>query len=71
MIDFDYSPVDGSPTGVTRLRFVVRFTSNHQEVRGTMFGEAFPADENPLDPEGLPLATFEATFTGQRVTVDD
>jgi hypothetical protein len=36
-----------------------------------MFGEAFPADENPLDPEEPPLVTFDATFTGQRVTVED
>ncbi len=71
VINFNYLPADGSPTGVTRLRFVVRFTSNFQEVRGTMFGETFPANENPLDPAGSPLGTFEATFTGQRVTVDD
>ena len=71
VIDFNYSPAGGGPTGVTRIRFVVRFTSNLQEVHGTMFGETFPADENPLDPEGPPLVTFEATFTGQRVTVDD
>ena len=71
VIDFSYNPAGGDPNGVTRIRFVVRFTSNFQEVHGTMFGETFPAEENPLDPEGPPLGTFEATFTGQRVTVED
>ncbi len=71
VLNFNYAPGGGFPTGVTRLRFDVTFTSDFQELSGEMFGETFEPGENPLDPEGPPLDTFEATFEGQRVTVDD
>ena len=72
-IDFDFDS-DGTPTGVTRIVFVMTFADKKQgkfqTVSGSLFGETFEPDQNPLDPTEPPTNTFSFTYTGQRVTVD-
>lgn len=70
VLDFNYNPFTGEPTGVSRLHFVMTFTSDFQEVSEEFSGEEFKLDEDLFDPEDV-QRTFEATFEGQRVTVDD
>ncbi|MBT37944.1 MAG: hypothetical protein CL938_05275 [Deltaproteobacteria bacterium] len=69
-IDFNFDD-EGTPTGVTRVVFSMVFgdkkKGKFQSVRGSLFGETFGPDENPLDPEGSPTSTFSFAFTGQRV----
>ena len=68
VIDFDLLP-DGTPKGVVRIRFVMSFSKNLRRVTGTFFGEAFTLDQDPLDPNAMPIDTFENTFQGKRVIV--
>jgi len=69
-IDFNFDE-DGTPTGVTRVVFSMIFgdkkKGRFQTVSGTLLGETFGPDENPLEPEGVPTSGFNFTFTGQRV----
>ncbi len=69
VLDFDFDPVGGEPTGVTRIRLIMTFSSNFTEVRGGFFGETFAFDQNPLNPTEPPIRTFAVVFEGQRVTV--
>ncbi|MBJ19234.1 MAG: hypothetical protein CL933_07375 [Deltaproteobacteria bacterium] len=41
-----------------------------QAVSGSLFGETFAPDENPLDPASSATSAFRFTFTGQRVKPD-
>lgn len=69
-IDFNFDE-EGSPTGVTRVVFSMVFGDKEkgrfQSVHGSLLGETFGPDENPLEPEGAPTSSFNFTFTGQRV----
>ena len=69
-MDFNYHPVGGDPTAVSRVGFVMRLSADFQEVRGEMFGERYHLDQNPLNTEEIPVATFGNTFTGQRIMID-
>ena len=69
-MDFNYNPLSGDPTAVSRVGFVMRLNPDSQEVRGEMFGERYHLDQNPLNTEEVPLATFGNTFTGQRIRID-
>jgi hypothetical protein len=68
VIDFNVSP-GGLPTGVARIRFVMKFSKELRTVTGSFFGEVFALDQDPLDPSTIPIDTFESTFQGGRVTV--
>jgi len=69
-IDFNFA-TDGTPTAVTRVVFTMTFADKEkgkfQTVSGSVLGESFDPDENPLEPSGPPTSTFGFTFTGQRV----
>ena len=68
-MDFNYNPVGGDPTSVSRVGFVLRFREDLQEVRGEMYGERYHLDQDLLNPEEIPFATFGNTFTGRRIQV--
>ncbi len=68
MIDFDIDP-SGEPNGVTRIQFVMTFDKKFREVLGQFFGEDFELEQDALDPNETPRATFEGVFFGKRVTV--
>ena len=72
-IDFNFD-TDEAPTGVTRVVFTMTFgdkvKSRFQTVSGSLLGETFEPDEDPLAPTGPPTSTFSFTYTGRRVTPD-
>ena len=68
VIDFDIDP-SGEPKGITLIRFVMTFSKNFKEVSGQFFGKDFSLDQDALDPNETPKATFDGTFLGKRVTV--
>ena len=53
-MDFNYSPINGDPTAVSRVGFVMQLNPDSQEVRGEMFGERYHLDQNPLNTEEDP-----------------
>ena len=69
-LDFNYNPVDGDPTAVTRVGFIMQWSKDSQKVRGEMFGERYHLDQNPLNSDEVPIATFGNTFTGRRIMID-
>ena len=69
-MDFNYNPIGGDPTAVSRVGFIMRLSEDSQEVRGEMFGERYHLDQNPLNADEIPVATFGNTFTGQRIMVN-
>ena len=69
-MDFNYNPVGGDPTAVSRVGFIMRLSEDSQEVRGEMFGERYHLDQNPLNADEVPVATFGNTFTGRRIMID-
>ena len=74
-LNYVYVFLNGTPAGVigvTRGRFVMKFEEHFQQVSGTVLGETFAPDQDPLDPDETPIpeATFNLTFTGQRVKVN-
>jgi len=71
VIDFNYDPVGGNPTGTTRIRFMMEWSEDYREVSGTMHGERYQLNQNPLKSDEISNASFGNGFTGQRVLVDD
>ena len=69
-MDFNYNPISGDPTAVSRVGFVMRLNPDSLEVRGEMFGERYHLDQNPLNTEEVPVATFGNTFSGRRIKID-
>lgn len=73
IIDFDFDPRDGKPTGATLIRYVLNFSdldlSGFQGVAGTYSGEQYTLGQNPLDPSAKAIRSFGIGFTGQRVRV--
>ena len=45
------------------------FDKKFREVLGQFFGEDFELEQDALDPNETPRATFEGVFFGKRVTV--
>lgn len=70
VLDFDHDPQTEEPTGVARLRFVMTFNANLNEVSGEFSGTLFTLEQNPLDPAEIPIGSFDASFTGQRMMVN-
>jgi len=70
VIDFNISP-GGLPTGVSRTEYVMSFGKDYQTVTGSFFGKVFALEQDPLDPAILPIGTFESTFQGRRITVQE
>ena len=70
VIDFNISP-GGLPTGVARTNYVITFSKDYRTLSGSFFGKVFALDQDPLDPETLPIVTFESTFQGRRITVQE
>ncbi len=70
VLDFDVDPSTGQLVEVVRVRYIVTFSRNLQEVASEYVGEAFSVDQDPLDPDEIPGRSFENTFTGRRVTVE-
>jgi len=72
-IDFNFD-AEGNITGVTRVVFVMEFEDKErgrfQVVYGSLVGETFPPEENPLDPAGAPTGTFSFDYEGSRVSAD-
>ena len=72
-IDFNFDD-DGTPTGVTRVVFTMSFgdkvKGRYQAVSGSLLGETFGPDENPLEPTGQPTSSFGFEFSGRRVMTD-
>jgi len=73
IIDFDFDPRDGKPTGATLIRYVLTFPdldlSGFQGVAGTYSGEQYAAGQNTLAPSGKAIRSFGVAFKGQRVRV--
>lgn len=70
VLDFDLDPSTGKATGVVRVRFVVRFNWDLRTVTGEYVGQIFALDQDPFDPDAVPIGGFDNTFTGHRLTVD-
>ena len=69
-LDFNYNPVGGDPTAVSRVGFIMQWSEDSPEVRGEMFGERYHLDQNPLNADEVPVATFGNTFTGRRIMIN-
>jgi hypothetical protein len=71
IIDFDFNPRDGKPTGSTLIRYVLTLSavgpSGFQHVAGAFSGKQYPPGQSPLDPGARPVRQFGVEFTGQRV----
>ena len=70
VLNFGVDPVTGGATEVVRVRYVMTFSRSLQEVSGEYAGEAFALDQDPFDPDAVPISGFDYTFTGHRLTVD-
>lgn len=74
VIDFDFDPTDGAPTGATRTVLVITFSKlesgQFQELFVDTNGAAFAPGVNPLHPEEPPTDIFAGILTGERINVD-
>ncbi|MCE2487385.1 MAG: hypothetical protein J4F42_17865 [Desulfurellaceae bacterium] len=70
VLDFGIDEATGRATEVVRARYVMTFSRDLQEVSGEYAGEAFALDQDPFDPDAVPISGFDNTFTGHRLTVD-
>ena len=62
-LDFTYEPNTGAFSGYGRSTFTVAFSKD--------FVEIFSSDQDPLDPDEVPIDTFgPVTFEGKRITAD-
>ena len=72
-IDFNFD-ADGNPTGVSRVVFVMTFSEKRrgkfQRVQGSLVGETFAPETDPLDPASVPSDSFTFDYIGQRVNID-
>lgn len=71
IIDFDFDPRDGKPTGATLIDYVLSLSdlelSGFKSVAGRYSGKQFALGQNPLDPNAKAIRGFGVAFTGQRV----
>lgn len=57
--------------GSSLFSFTVEFDKTYQQVSGKLSGKMFPLGVDPLDPVAVPIKTFDNTFTGKRLIVND
>ena len=70
-LDFTLGPDTGAFTGYGRSTFIVTFNNDFDELTGEVFVEIFSSEQDPLDPNAVPLNTFgPVTFEGKRITAD-
>ena len=67
-LDIGYHPTTGMVTGFTRVRYALRFDSDFKTFSGTFTVTSFAADQDPLDDEGMVVAT-DRPITGRRLIV--
>ena len=71
IVDFDFDPRNGKPTGATLIHYVLTFSdlelSGFQKVAGQYSGKQYALGQNPLDPNAKAIRSFGVEFTGQRV----
>ena len=71
IIDFEYDPDKGTPTGVALVDFEITFSkeasSQYQALSGTLSVRSYATGQNPLSPSEAPTRTYNAAFTGSRV----
>ena len=69
VVDFNLDAATGAHTDIVRVRYVVQFSKDFQSITGTQRGRVFPLDQDPFDPEAVPVMQFDSIFSGRRVTV--
>lgn len=70
-LDFTYEPNTGAFSGYGRSTFTGTFSKDFDEITGEVFVEIFSSDQDPLDPDEVPIDTFgPVTFEGKRITAD-
>ena len=70
-LDFTYELDTGAFTGYGRSTFTGTFDKDFDEFTGEVFVEIFSPDQDPLDPNEVPINTFgPVTFEGKRITAD-
>ena len=68
-LDFTFNVESDSFTGFGRSTFAAEFQKGFDALTGTVFVEIFSFDQDPLDPNAIPLQTFGPNeFTGRRIT---
>ena len=70
-LDFTLDPQTDGFTGYGRSTFTASFSQDFKEITGEVFVEIFTSEQNPLDPNEVPVNTFgPVTFEGNRITAD-
>ena len=67
VLDFNYNPVSGDPTGISKMGFIMQWREDYREVHGNMYGERYRLDQNPLDADEVSKDNFYNSFTGRRL----
>ncbi len=71
VLDFCFSPADGSHDGNSVAHYEVTFSRDFNSLDGEYDGRVYPNDQNPLDPENPDVfIPFGGTIEGTRVRVD-
>lgn len=70
-LDFTYSVETDTFTGFGRSSFDIEFQKGFDTLLGTVFVEIFSPEQDPLDPNAIPIRTFgPSQFSGRRITAE-
>lgn len=68
-LDFTFNTVTDTFTGFGRSTFTIEFAKGFDTLVGTVLVELFGPEQDPLDPQAIPIETFgPVAFEGQRIS---